>query len=45
LPEELGRPQYYLPGDIGFEALAAQRLAAMTEPPSPIPEKRKPDED
>ncbi len=45
LPEELGRPHYYLPGDIGFEALAAQRLAGLKEPPAPIPDNRKPDED
>ena len=26
LPEELGRPQYYVPGELGFEADAATRL-------------------
>jgi putative ATPase len=45
LPEELGRPQYYVPGDIGFEARAAERLADLKKPPAPIPHKRKPDED
>jgi putative ATPase len=45
LPEELGRPQYYVPGDIGFEARAAERLAGLKKPPAPIPHKRKPDED
>jgi putative ATPase len=29
LPEELGRPQYYLPGTLGFEAAAAERLWAL----------------
>jgi putative ATPase len=29
LPEELGQRQYYLPGQLGFEAEAAQRLERM----------------
>jgi putative ATPase len=29
LPEELGRRQYYVPGDLGFEAQAARRLERL----------------
>ncbi|MEX2079978.1 MAG: replication-associated recombination protein A, partial [Dehalococcoidia bacterium] len=32
LPEELGAPQYYLPGMLGFEAEAIARLNALREP-------------
>jgi len=39
LPEELGRPQYYVPGDLGFEARAVDRLnqlrAGPTKPQKP----------
>jgi putative ATPase len=39
LPEELGRPQYYVPGDLGFEAAAAERLRQLRSshptPPQP----------
>ncbi|MBI2766578.1 MAG: replication-associated recombination protein A [Chloroflexi bacterium] len=37
LPEELGAPQYYRPGTIGFEAVAAARLRALREAPEPGP--------
>ncbi len=29
LPEELGQPQYYVPGELGFEAQAARRLLEL----------------
>jgi putative ATPase len=29
LPEELGRPQYYVPGELGYEADAATRLRRL----------------
>ena len=36
LPEELGRPQYYHPGSLGFEAAASERLEALrASPPEP----------
>lgn len=38
LPEELGQPQYYVPGELGFEAEAARRLLELrtgdADPPS-----------
>ena len=34
LPEELGQPQYYVPGSLGFEAAAAERLRKLRELPS-----------
>jgi putative ATPase len=34
LPEELGEPQYYVPGSLGFEAAAAERLRRLRELPS-----------
>ena len=35
LPEELGSPQYYVPGELGFEGRAVARWAALrAEPPS-----------
>ncbi len=33
LPQELGEPQYYTPGSLGFEAAAAERLARLREVP------------
>ena len=33
LPEELGQPQYYAPGSLGFEAAAAERLQRLREAP------------
>jgi putative ATPase len=38
LPEELGRSQYYVPGSLGFEAAAAQRLRRLRALPSEQPE-------
>lgn len=38
LPEELGQPQYYVPGELGFEVEAAKRLLELrtgtADPPS-----------
>ncbi|HXU22621.1 MAG TPA: hypothetical protein VN697_01205, partial [Tepidiformaceae bacterium] len=34
LPEELGRPQYYQPGRLGFETAASERLEALRASPS-----------
>ena len=34
LPEEVGDAQYYLPGTLGFEATAAERLARLRASPS-----------
>jgi putative ATPase len=42
LPEELGQPQYYVPGSLGFEAAAAERLRRLRALPS---EQQQPDED
>ncbi len=37
LPEELGEPQYYVPGGLGFEAAAAERLRRLSALPSEQP--------
>jgi replication-associated recombination protein RarA len=29
LPEELGQPQYYVPGELGFEVEAAKHLLEL----------------
>ena len=42
LPEELGSPQYYVPGELGFEARAVARWAALRDEEPINPEKREP---
>ena len=42
LPEELGQPQYYVPGGLGFEVAAYERLVTLRASP---PEQSLPDED
>ncbi len=36
LPEEVGGAKYYLPGSLGFEATAAERLARLRASPSEV---------
>ncbi|MGB4863931.1 MAG: replication-associated recombination protein A, partial [Tepidiformaceae bacterium] len=42
LPEELGSPQYYVPGELGFEARAVARWAALRDEEPINPEEREP---
>lgn len=45
LPEELGEPQYYVPGELGFEARAAARWAELRAEAPTSPPERAPNED
>jgi putative ATPase len=40
LPEELGSPQYYVPGELGFEGRAVARWAALRDDEPTIPNER-----
>jgi putative ATPase len=39
LPEELGEPQYYVPGELGFEGQAARRWSERAESLTTPPER------
>ena len=45
LPEELGETQYYVPGSLGFEASAAERLAKLRSSERPSHPERNDHED